>query len=250
MRQSSTMRDLKKLDLYKIGMSKKTRFWELKYVFEWILALVAIILLSPLLILIALLEKLQDGGDIFYITTRIGKSGRKFTIYKFRGMVKDAKPIITNDLKFITLKNDPRVTRLGRILRLGFDELPQLFNILKGDMCIIGPRPHLQWEIQMYNIREHKRLQVLPGITGLTQILDGRSLHPRDNYELDVRYVENSRWYTDLLILIFTVPYSFGYLKFYRKFFKNYLENIPCQRALDDMAGLIKKDFNKDNVFL
>jgi len=133
---------------------------------------------------------------------------------------------------------------------LGFDELAQLFNVLKGEMCIIGPRPNLQWEIQLYDERERKRLEVLPGITGLTQILDGRALHIRDNYELDVRYVENSKWYTDLLILIFTIPYSFGFRKFYRRFFKNYLENIPCQRSLDDMAGKIKKNLNKDNVFL
>ena len=226
------------------------RSWRLKYVIEWIVAFIAIIILLPLFFLIAILEKLEDGGDIFYISKRIGKSGKTFSFYKFRGMVKNSKPIITNDLKYITLKNDPRITRLGSILRLGFDELPQLFNILKGDMCIIGPRPHLLWEIQMYDAREHKRLQALPGITGLTQILDGRNLHHRDNYELDVRYVEYSKWYTDLLILIFTVPYSFGYRKFYRRFFKNYLENIPCQRALDDMAGKIKNEFTKDNVFL
>lgn len=231
-------------------MIKNSRCWIVKYIFEWIIAFIAVIILSPLLILIALLEKLQDGGDIFYISTRIGLGGKKFSFYKFRGMVKNSKPIITNDLKFITLKDDPRVTPLGKILRLGFDELAQLFNVLKGEMCIIGPRPNLQWEIQLYDEREYKRLDVLPGITGLSQILDGRTLHIRDNYELDVRYVENSRWYTDLLILIFTIPYSFGFRKFYRRFFKNYLENIPCQRALDDMAGKIKKDFNKDNVFL
>lgn len=227
-----------------------SRCWFVKYVLEWIIALVAVVLLSPLFLLIALLEKLQDGGDVFYISTRIGRGGRTFSFYKFRGMVKNPQPIITNDLKFITLKDDPRVTRLGRILRLGFDELAQLFNVLKGDMCIIGPRPNLQWEIQLYDERERKRLQVLPGITGISQILDGRALHLRDNYELDVRYVEKSKWDTDFLILIFTVPYSFGFRKFYQKFFKSYLENIPCQRALDDMAGKIKKDLNKDNVFL
>lgn len=224
--------------------------WRVKYIVEWLIALLAVIVLSPLLMLIATLEKIQDGGEIFYISTRIGRNGRKFQFYKFRGMVKNAAPIITDDLKFITVSNDKRITRLGKILRLGFDELAQLFNILKGDMCIVGPRPNLQWEILLYNEREKKRLSVLPGITGLSQILDGRALHIRDNYEIDVRYVENSRWYTDLLILIFTVPYSFGIKKIHRRFFKRYLENIPCQRALDDMAGKIKKEFTKENVFL
>lgn len=231
-------------------MQIRKRNWIIKYTIEWMICLVAIIILSPLLLLISILEVALDGGKILYISTRIGKNGQKFKLYKFRGMVKDAKPIITNDLKYVTLKKDPRITPLGRILRLGFDELAQLFNVIKGDMCIIGPRPNLQWEMDLYNEREHKRLKVLPGITGLTQILDGRALHIRDTYELDVRYVENSTWITDLMILIFTVPYSFGFKNFYRMFFKKYLENIPCQRALDDMAGKIKKEITKDNVYL
>jgi len=231
-------------------MYKNGRHWEIKYIIEWIIALLAVILLMPLLFLIALLEKLQDGGDIFYITTRIGLGGRKFNFYKFRGMVKNSKPIITDELQYITLKDVPMVTCLGKFLRLGFDELAQLINVLKGDMCLIGPRPNLQWEAKLYNEREKRRLDVLPGITGLTQILDGRALHIRDTYEIDVRYVENSTFSTDLLILIFTIPYSFGFRKFYRGFFRKYLENIPCQRALDDMAGKIKKDITKDNVFL
>jgi undecaprenyl phosphate N,N'-diacetylbacillosamine 1-phosphate transferase len=231
-------------------MKNSQRYWRLKYVLEWIIAFIAVVILSPLFILIAVLEKLLDGGDIFYVSTRIGLKGERFKLYKFRGMISDAKPIITKDLKFVTIENDPRITRLGRILRLGFDELAQLFNVLKGEMCIIGPRPNLQWEETLYDDRERKRLSVLPGITGLAQILDGRALHLRDNYELDVRYVENSNWYTDLLILIFTVPYSFGHKKFYRRFFKKYLENIPCQRTLDDLDGKIEKKLTRDTVYL
>lgn len=231
-------------------MLNNHRYWTLKYAIEWIIALVAVLVLSPLFIIIAILEKLQDGGDVFYISTRIGKNGRRFTFYKFRGMVKNAQPIVSEELKFITLQKDPRITPLGKILRLGFDELPQLMNVLKGDMCIIGPRPNLQWEKELYDERESIRLNVLPGITGLAQILDGRSRHIRDTYELDVRYVENSGWHTDLLILLFTLPYSFGYKSFFRRFFRNYLNGLPCQRALDDIAGKIRKNVDKDSVYL
>ena len=231
-------------------MQVNHRCWNLKYAIEWFTALIAVLVLSPLFIIIAILEKIQDGGDILYVSTRIGKNGKKFTFYKFRGMVKNAKPIVSEDLKFITLEKDSRITPLGRLLRLGFDELPQLFNVLKGDMCIIGPRPNLQWEKDLYDEREAIRLKVLPGITGLTQVLDGRSKHIRDTYEIDVRYVENSNLYTDLLILMFTLPYSFGYKYFFRRFFQKYLQGLPCQRALDDVSGKIKKTVNKDTVYL
>ena len=217
------------------------RYWKVKYLIEWLISFFAIIILSPIFLLIVILEKCQDGGPIFYISRRIGKGGKEFKFYKFRGMVIDAKPIISNELKYITVENDPRITHLGKILRLGFDELPQLFNIIKGDMCLIGPRPFPPWEFHskgiQYDEREIKRLNVLPGITGLTQLLDGRSLHYRDNYELDVRYVENSTLKTDILIFLFTIPYSFGFKKFYRNLFKKYLENIPCQKAIDEMSA-------------
>jgi len=221
----------------------QSRNWKLKYFIEWSIAFIATIVLSPLFLIIGILEKLQDGGPVFYISKRIGRRGKEFKFYKFRGMVIDAKPIISSDLKYITIDNDPRITTLGRVIRLGFDELPQLFNILKGDMCLIGPRPFPPWEFHengpQYDRREIKRLDVLPGIAGLTQLLDGRSLHYRDNYELDVRYVENSNLITDILIFIFTIPYIFGYKNFYRELFKKYLANIPCQKAIDEMSGNI-----------
>lgn len=226
------------------------RNWILKYSIEWIIAFTAVIVLLPLLILIALIIKLQDGGDIFYISNRLGYKGKSFKFFKFRGMVKDAKPIVTEDLKFITVKNDSRVTPFGKILRLGFDELAQLINVLKGDMCLIGPRPNLLWEKDLYDERESKRVNVLPGITGLSQVLDGRTLHVRDNYEIDVRYVENSNLWTDIKILVFTLPYSFGMKRFPKKYFKKYMEGIPCQRTKDDLAGKIKKELNKENVYL
>lgn len=229
---------------------KSKRYWKLKYIIEWFIALIAVIILLPLFIIISIFEKLQDGGDVFYITKRLGFKGKSFNFYKFRGMKKDVQPIVTDDLKFVTVKNDSRITPLGKILRLGFDELAQLFNVLKGDMCIIGPRPNLLWANELYDEREKLRLDVLPGITGLTQILDGRALHIRDNFELDVRYVENSNLWTDVKIILFTLPYSFGMKELSKKYFKKYLEGLPCQRTIDDLAGKIESKLNKDNVYL
>jgi lipopolysaccharide/colanic/teichoic acid biosynthesis glycosyltransferase len=229
---------------------KNRRCWKLKYLIEWIIALFVTVLLLPLFIIIVILEKFEDGGSIFYISNRIGKNGKPFSLYKFRGMVMDAQPIITDELKFITIENDPRITKLGKILRLGFDELAQLINILKGEMCIIGPRPNLPWEINLYSSRDKKRLEVLPGITGLTQILDGRSLHIKDNYELDVRYVENSTFYTDILILLFTIPYSFGFKNFYRKYFKNYLEGVATSKHDKEISEKGKMPLTKNDVYL
>lgn len=216
----------------------KNRNWKLKYIIEWIEALLAITLLSPLLIFIAILIKIQDGGPVLYKSKRIGRFGKEFTFYKFRGMKIDVQAIISHEKKYIVFDNDTRLTKLGRLLRLGFDELPQLLNIIKGDMCLIGPRPSMHWDDswgQQYDTREIKRLDVLPGITGLTQIVGGRSLHSRENYELDVRYVENSNIFTDILIFSLTIPYCFGLRYFIRRVFKKYLVNIPCQRTIAEI---------------
>lgn len=226
------------------------RNWKIKYIIEWFIALFAVIAILPLLLIIAILEILLDGGPVFYTSTRVGRHGEEFKLYKFRGMKKDVKPIISNDLKFITLKNDPRITPLGKILRLGFDELAQLFNILKGDMCLIGPRPNLRWEMDIYNSRERKRLEVLPGITGLAQILDGRTMHILDNYEIDVRYVEESNLFTDIYIILFTLPYSFGLKKFYLPLFRKYLKGLPCQRTKDAIDGTLEIKYTKETVYL
>lgn len=229
--------------------SINSRNWHIKYYFEWLLALLLIIILLPLFIVIGLLEKI-DGGKIFYKSIRIGKNGKPFVLYKFRGMIDGAKPIVSKELKFVTLKNDPRVTPLGKILRVGFDELAQLINIIKGDMCFIGPRPNLQWEKDLYDQREEKRLQVLPGITGLSQILDGRTMHMFDNYEIDVRYVEKSNLFTDIYIMLFTLPYSFGFKKFYLPLFEKYLKGLPCQRTQDAIDGTLEIKHSKETVYL
>lgn len=205
---------------------KKNRNWILKYVFEWILAFILIIITSPVFILIIVLQQLLDPGKILYISERNGKGGSTFKLYKFRSMKMGSKEIRSIDNKLITTDNDPRITFFGSLLRLGFDELPQLFNVIKGDMCIIGPRPDLPEEFFNYSETEIIRVSVLPGITGLSQVLNGRSLPKKINYELDVRYILYSSMFTDIKILLLTIPFSFGMKKIGRNYLKSFIHDI------------------------
>jgi lipopolysaccharide/colanic/teichoic acid biosynthesis glycosyltransferase len=134
--------------------------------------------------------------------------------------------VLGADGKVLTLRKDARVTIIGRFLRLGFDELPQLLNIVKGDMCLIGPRPDVVGENRRYTERQAIRLCALPGITGLAQVIGGREMNNAQNYELDVRYVEQAGFWTDLLILLVTLPYSFGARKLGSWVFRRYLIGI------------------------
>lgn len=202
------------------------RLWRLKYALEWVAAFIGTIAISPLLVLLAILVKITSRGPVFYISERLGKDGKVYRLCKFRSMKVGVKPVLAEDGKVITTDNDPRFTPIGRFLRLGFDELPQLFNVLKGQMCLIGPRPDVPWELERYTPRERTRLQALPGITGLTQVMGARELNNAQNYELDVRYVTDSGMWTDMLILALTLPYSFGAKKIGRKVFSRYMEGL------------------------
>jgi lipopolysaccharide/colanic/teichoic acid biosynthesis glycosyltransferase len=220
-------------------MTEQNRQWNYKYAIEWIVCLCGIFFISPVLILLIILQKtFNPVAPIFYTTKRLGIDGNVFTLFKFRTMKIDAPVIRSADNKLITLENDSRITFYGRFLRLGFDELPQIFNIIKGDMCLIGPRPDMPDEYNGYDEREKIRLKVLPGITGLTQIMDGRSLHNRDNYELDVRYVLYSSFALDLKIILYTLPYSFGWKKIGQKYLSQFMYEIPCERTLAEIMRL------------
>jgi undecaprenyl phosphate N,N'-diacetylbacillosamine 1-phosphate transferase len=202
------------------------RWWMAKYVVEWLIALVLLIVLLPVLGLLAVLVKVTSRGPALYVGERLGKGGRVFRLYKFRSMRVDAKMVLGADGKVITADKDPRLTSIGRFLRLGFDELPQLLNVLKGDMCLIGPRPDVPWEMERYTPRQRSRLAVLPGVTGLTQVLDAREMNNAQNYELDVRYVACSSAWTDILSAVVTVPYSFGAKKIGQKAFRRYMQGL------------------------
>jgi lipopolysaccharide/colanic/teichoic acid biosynthesis glycosyltransferase len=155
--------------------------------------------MSPLLGLAALAVKLEDGGPVFYRQLRVGKDGRDFELLKLRTMVVDAE---RQGAGYAVDRDDPRITRAGRVLRrLSIDELPQLWNVLRGEMSLVGPRPTLRYQVDRYDERQRHRLDVRPGLTGWAQV-NGRAALPWDErIELDLWYIEHRSIWVDLKIL-------------------------------------------------
>lgn len=186
-----------------------------KSVYDWGLAAVITLALLPVLAAVAFLVRVTSPGPVLYRQERIGKDGRRFRIFKFRSMVSGADGQLEEVLAeqgidsvgmFYKPKNDPRVTRVGRVLRrTSLDELPQLFNVLLGDMALVGPRPQIDAEVAQYDRTAHRRLRVKPGLTGLWQVSGRSSLSPEAGIRLDVNYVENWTPFGDLMILARTV---------------------------------------------
>ena len=165
-------------------------------------ASVALALASPALAVAALAIKLEDRGPVLYRQRRVGKDGGEFELLKLRTMVPDAE---MHGAGFAVNRGDPRITRMGRLLRrLSLDELPQLWNVVRGEMSLIGPRPTLQYQVDQYTPRQRRRLEVKPGITGWAQIHGRASLPWEERIELDVWYVENRSPRVDLKILLRT----------------------------------------------
>jgi len=159
-------------------------------------------LVSPLLGVAALAIKLEDGGPVLYRQQRVGRDGRDFELLKLRTMVVGAE---RTGAGFAVNVGDPRITRVGRILRrLSLDELPQLWNVVRGDMSLIGPRPTLRYQVEQYTERQRRRLEVKPGITGWAQVNGRASLPWGERIELDVWYVEHRSPRLDLEILLRT----------------------------------------------
>ncbi len=181
-----------------------------KLVLEWLAAFLGLVALAPLLLVIALLVKLTSPGPVLYIDRRVGLFGKPFGMMKFRSMHVGAPEIVTDDNKVIVEDDDPRVTSIGRTLRIGLDELPQLINVLRGEMALIGPRPDATWMLPKYTDEIRPRLAMRPGITGLAQVLRGRDLATDDNYRLDVHYIRNWSPWLDLKIALYTIPYVAG----------------------------------------
>ena len=175
----------------------------------------ALIALSPLLIITILAIKLESPGAAFFQQTRVGKNGKTFTMWKFRSMFIDAEARKAelerkNEMSggvIFKMKNDPRITRIGRFIRkFSIDELPQIWNVLCGDMSIVGPRPALPSEVSQYSLLERQRLRLKPGITCIWQV-SGRSDIPfKQQVELDRRYISQSSFFTDLILILKTIP--------------------------------------------
>jgi lipopolysaccharide/colanic/teichoic acid biosynthesis glycosyltransferase len=159
-------------------------------------------LASPVLALAALAVKLGDGGPVLFRQTRVGKDGRDFELLKLRTMVVGAEQ---QGAGLAVNRGDPRITRAGRLLRrLSLDEVPQLWNVVRGEMSLIGPRPTLRSQVERYTARQRRRLEVKPGLTGWAQIHGRAALPWPDRIELDVWYVEHRSPLVDLTILLRT----------------------------------------------
>jgi len=175
----------------------------LKIIIDQILGWLIFLAFSPLFGLLAVLIRLDTPGPVFFRQVRIGQGGRPFVAYKFRSMVDKA---VTMGLGLNVAVDDSRITRVGHFLRqTSLDELPQIFNVLKGDMSLVGPRPTLPYQVAAYNDFQRRRLLMKPGITGWAQI-NGRNTIPWEKrIQLDVWYVENWSLKLDLLILLKTI---------------------------------------------
>jgi lipopolysaccharide/colanic/teichoic acid biosynthesis glycosyltransferase len=164
----------------------------------------AAVLTAPLLAAIALAIKLEDRGHVILRQHRVGLGGQDFELLKFRTMVDNAHLIGAG---WLIADSDPRITRVGRFLRRwSLDELPQMFNVLRGDMSIIGPRPTLRYQVEQYTAFQRRRLDVPPGITGWAQVTGRNSLTWQERIERDVWYVEHRSLALDLRILVRTLP--------------------------------------------
>ncbi|HVZ84271.1 MAG TPA: sugar transferase [Terracidiphilus sp.] len=190
----------------------------LKRVLDITFSTVILAVLAPILLCIAVAIKLDSRGPVFYRANRIGKKGRVFQCLKFRTMVRDAEKRLAEmqhmnerDGVLFKIANDPRITKVGRLLRkYSLDELPQFFNVLSGDMSIVGPRPPLASEVKEYKLGHLRRLSVTPGITGLWQV-QGRQDPSFDSYvSLDLSYIENWNLWLDIKIIVRTVGVVFS----------------------------------------
>ncbi|MFZ4438256.1 MAG: sugar transferase [Syntrophales bacterium] len=177
-----------------------------KSIFDIFASLIILVILSPIILIIVLLIRMDSKGPVIFKQDRVGKNGEVFKIYKFRTMDVDSNPYSVNPLD----QNDPRITKIGKFLRKSsFDEIPQLFNVLKGNMSLVGPRPEMPFIAEQYNELQRERLRVLPGITGLWQLSGDRNKAIHENMDYDLYYIQNVSFFMDVAILIETLIFAF-----------------------------------------
>lgn len=198
--------------LDKDELDSQSRYIFLKRFFDIVLSLVGLIILAIPCLIIAIFIKLCDGGPVLYTQARVGKDGKIFKIYKFRSMYVDADKLLDklseqNEVTgpMFKMKNDPRITSVGRFLRkTSLDELPQLWNVLLGDMSLVGPRPPLPKEVAKYSEYDRQRLWVIPGCTGLWQATERNDVGFDRMVELDLEYIQKRSLMFDAKIILMT----------------------------------------------
>ena len=190
----------------------------IKRLIDVICSFIGVVVLSPLFIVIAIIIKATSKGPVFFSQKRVGKNGKEFDMYKFRSMVVNAEELkeklaAKNEMSgpMFKMKDDPRVTKVGKFIRkTSIDELPQLWNVLKGDMSLVGPRPSLPKEVAQFESWMYKRLEVKPGLTCYWQVSGRNNIDFEDWMKLDIRYVEERSLFVDIKLILKTIFVLFG----------------------------------------
>lgn len=194
-------------------ISSRPIYHTVKRSFDLVMATIGLILLSPIMLWISFLIKKEDHGPVFYKQVRVSKNGKTFQMYKFRSMFVNADQMLDklkaqNDVNgpMFKMKNDPRITKIGHFIRKhSLDELPQFFNVIKGDMSLVGPRPPLPSEVAEYSEYDKQRLYVIPGCTGLWQATERNEVGFNEMVQLDIEYIKRANVWFDLWIIWKTV---------------------------------------------
>ncbi len=198
-------------------MYKESVGLKMKSALDLFFSFTVIMLISPIFLIIAIAIRLEDGGSVFFIQERVGLNGRRFFIFKFRTMVADAEALKISLMgqneqtgPVFKIANDPRVTRVGRFLRkTSFDELPQFFNVILGDMSVVGPRPPIPSEVEKYERWQKRRLTVKPGITCTWQVSGRNNVSFNEWVNLDLEYIDNWSFSRDVVLIIKTIKVVF-----------------------------------------
>jgi len=205
-------------DTQSIRLKKTYNYFIVKRIIDIVGALAGIILLSPIMIVTAIAIKLNSKGYIVFAQERVGLNGKRFKMYKFRSMISNAEELkkelmAENEMSgpMFKMKWDPRVTSVGRVIRKNsIDELPQLFNVLKGNMSLVGPRPNLPQEVSCFKLYQKQKLLVKPGLTCYWQVMGRNKIDFEDWMDLDVKYIEERNTWIDIKLIIKTFFVLFG----------------------------------------
>ena len=203
----------KAVSLNKEQIKSRFMYHSIKRIFDFMAAICGVIILSPVMLVIAILIKVEDHGPVFYKQVRVGKNGKKFKMYKFRSMFVNADKMLAklkeqNNVEgpMFKMKDDPRITKVGHFIRKhSLDELPQFLNVIKGDMSLVGPRPPLPSEVAEYSDYDKQRLYVTPGCTGLWQATERNEVGFSEMVQLDIQYIQRASFMFDLWIIWKTV---------------------------------------------
>ena len=203
----------KAVSLNKKQIKSRFMYHSIKRIFDFMAAICGVIILSPVMLVIAILIKVEDHGPVFYKQVRVGKNGKTFKMYKFRSMFVNADQMLAklkeqNDVEgpMFKMRDDQRVTKIGHFIRKhSLDELPQFLNVIKGDMSLVGPRPPLPSDVAEYSDYDKQRLYVTPGCTGLWQATERNEVGFNEMVQLDIQYIQRASFMFDLWIIWKTV---------------------------------------------